>query len=187
MNVFCYNVVGDIMAGRKKNKNTKIPVLECLEASVGTEEYIEMVLGLVFMFFGFVSPLMCFLFELKNFEETPPPLGLFELFAGMLLFFSVFGIIGLIFFLDFLKPVVRMHILKRKGKKYEALVCEYVDDNRYIDGAPTQVVKLLIKAPRGEKVIYYQLGTAEKPYEINSKVKVKMYRNIFRIIKEENK
>lgn len=175
------------MAVRKKNKNKSYPVLECLEASVGTEEYIEMILGIVFMFFGFVSPLMCFLFELKNFEDAPPPLGLFELFAGMLLLFSIFGIIGLIFFLDFLKPVVRMRILKRKGKKYDAVVCEYVDDNRYIDGAPTQVVELLIKAPRGEKIIYYQLGKADKPYEINSKIKVKMYRNIFRIIEEENK
>lgn len=176
--------------GRKKgSKNKKnYPVIECLEARLGTEEYIELALGLVLMIFGFISPIICFLNALHNLGNVTPPIGLIEIFAAMLIFFGVFGFIGVIFFINFMKPMLMMRKIKSKGKEKDAIVYEYTDDDNYIDGVPTQVVKLLVEDKKKPIFIYYQLGKAEQPYEINSKVRIKMYRNIFRIIEEkENK
>ena len=172
-----------MMSENKKRKKTiDYPVVECLEASVGTEELIEMGLGLVLMFFGFVSPILCFLNALHNLGNiSSTPTGLLEILIVMLVFFSIFGIIGLIFFMDFLKPIVRMIILKFKGEEKTAIVYGYTSDNRYIDDKPTKIVKLLLEEE--QKLVYYQLGTFKRPYKRNSKIKIKTYKNMFRILK----
>ncbi|MBQ6539114.1 MAG: hypothetical protein IJL76_02430 [Bacilli bacterium] len=163
---------------RKTKKELNYPVLECIEASIGTGEIIELGLGLVFMFFGFISPVICFLNASNNIGKVST--GLLEIFAIMLIFFSVFGIIGLIFFIDFLKPVIRMIILKYKGVEKTAIVFGYTSDNRYIDDKPTRIVKLLIEDE--QKLVYYQLGHFRRPYKRNSKVILRTYKNMFRII-----
>ena len=39
----------------------------------------------------------------------------------------------------------------------------------------------------GKKFILYQLGDTVKPYKINSKIKLKVYKNLFKIIKNDEK
>ena len=103
----------------------------------------------------------------------------------MLVAFSIFGIMGLVFFVNFLKPVFMIYTINKKGKEKKAVVCEYLDDDESIDDFPTQIVKLLIEDKENPIYVYYQLGTTERPYPKNAKIKIKMYRHMFRIIKDK--
>ena len=74
-----------------------------------------------------------------------------------------------------------MIVLKFKGEEKTAVVCGYTSDNRYIDDKPTKIVKLLIE--EDQKLVYYQLGTFKRPYKRNSIIRIKTYKNMFKIIK----
>ena len=56
-----------------------------------------------------------------------------------------------------------------------------MDDNIHINGQPTQIVKLLVQTTNGPRFILYQLGNTLKPYRINDKIDIKVYRNKFMI------
>ena len=77
-------------------------------------------------------------------------------------------------------------ILKRSGKEIIATVYGYMDDNVIYNGLPTQIVKLLVQGNEGPRFILYQLGDTKKPYKINSKIKLLVYKNIFCIKKDNN-
>lgn len=168
----------------RKNSKKNYPVIECLEARIGTNELIELGLGIVLTFFGFILPIICFLNALNKIGQLKPPSGLVELLGLMLLIFGVFGIVGIIFLVNFFKEVKMLNIIKKKGKVKTAIVYEYIDDDQYIDEYPTQIVKLLVEDKNRLIFIYYQLGTLDKPYEINSKIKIKVYKHIFKIIED---
>lgn len=168
----------------KRDPKMDYPIIECLEARIGMEEIIELILGIILTFFGFISPVICFLIEWNDLGKISPPSGLVQIFIAMFIAFSLFGIIGMIFLRSFLKQLTMLSIIKRKGKEKEAIVYEYVDDDNSVDGFPTQVVKLLVEDKKKPIFIYYQLGTTNQPYPVNSKIKIKMYRTIFKIIEE---
>ncbi len=185
MNFFWYNEIGDTMNKKRiKSSKEKYPVIECLEARFGTEEIIELVLGVVLTFFGFISPIICFLMEWHDLGHITPPSGLIQIFIAMFIAFSLFGIIGIIFLVGFFKSFSMYLTIKKKGRVKTAVVCEYIDDDSSIDGFPNQVVKLFIEDKKRPIIVYYQLGSSKQPYAINSRIKIKMYRKIFRIIEE---
>ena len=64
------------------------------------------------------------------------------------------------------------------------IVYGYMDDNLFINGNPAQIVKLKIDTNEGPKFILYQTGDIKQPYKINSQIKLKVYKNIFHIEKE---
>ena len=51
---------------------------------------------------------------------------------------------------------------------------------------PNQIVKLLINTNDGPRFILYQLAGAEHPYKINSKINLKVYKDIFLIEKKKD-
>ncbi len=169
----------------KRVKGKNYPVVECFEARIGSEDIIELILGIILMFVGFVSPVIFYLNQLNNMGNINPPSGLVQIFISMLVAFSIFGIMGLVFFINFLKPVFMILTINKRGKEKKAVVCEYLDDDSSIDDFPTQIVKLLIEDKENPIYVYYQLGTTERPYPKNAKIKIKMYRHIFRIINDK--
>lgn len=72
--------------------------------------------------------------------------------------------------------------VKKYGTDTEAIVYGYEDDGSLqVMGTYAQTVKLIINTPTGEKMIFYDLGKLTKPYDVNSKVKVRVYNDLFLI------
>ena len=72
--------------------------------------------------------------------------------------------------------------VKKYGTDTEAIVYGYEDDGSLqVMGMCAQTVKLIINTPTGEKMIFYDLGKLTKPYDVNSKVKIRVYNDIFLI------
>ena len=104
----------------------------------------------------------------------------------IILFCSIFAIVGLVSFIISARTIIRNYIVKAKGKEIEATVYGYMDDNVLLNGTPAQIVKLLVITKEGPRFILYQLGDIKHPYKINSKIKLLVYKNIF-IVKEDKK
>ena len=57
-----------------------------------------------------------------------------------------------------------------------------MDDNVLLNGVPAQIVKLLVHTKQGPRFILYQLGDIKHPYKINSKIKLKAFKDMFLIM-----
>ncbi len=100
------------------------------------------------------------------------------------LFIVVFGAIGIASLIIMFRPIIRYLILKMKGKRITGTVFGYLDDNVTMNGLPGQVVKILVHTKRGPRFLFYQLGRTDKPYAINSKVSLDVYKDMIRITKD---
>lgn len=149
------------------------PVIECKEANMGfwTVAF-PMIFAVGFGFFGFVMPIAM---ALAGEEDI----------LSLFLFCSIFGIVGVVAFIIAIKPVIRYLAIKFRGKEIDATVYGYMDDNVLLNGVPAQIVKLLVSTNDGLKFIMYQLGGIEQPYKINSKIKLKVYKDMFLIVKND--
>ena len=61
-----------------------------------------------------------------------------------------------------------------------------MDDNVILNGSPAQIVELLVNTNEGPRFILYQLADIKRPYKINSKIKLLVYKDIFLVKKEKN-
>ena len=167
---YCHNATGLDTA----KADMEYPVIECKEASINFWNFwFPMIFAVAFGFFGFIFPLI--------FVLADPSSALM-----IMLFCSIFGIIGVVAFVIAIKQVIRSNKVKQKGKEIEATVYGYMDDNILLNGSPAQIVKLLVITKEGPRFILYQLGDIKHPYKINSKIKLLVYKNIF-IVKEDKK
>ena len=149
------------------------PVIECREAGITFWNFVfPMIFAVSFGFFGFVFPLS-FLFVGDKGEAL-----------SVFLFCSIFGIIGVVAFVISMIPVVRTLMIMLRGKNIEAVVYGYMDDNVLLNNVPAQIVKLLVTTNDGKKFILYQLGDIKQPFKVNSRINLKVYKDIFLI---ENK
>ena len=149
------------------------PVIECKEAGITFWNFaFPMIFAVSFGFFGFVFPLS-FLFAGDKGEAL-----------SVFLFCSIFGIIGVVAFVISMVPVVRTLMIMLRGKNIEAVVYGYMDDNVLLNNVPAQIVKLLVTTNDGKKFILYQLGDIKQPFKVNSRINLKVYKDIFLI---ENK
>lgn len=147
------------------------PVIECKEGSVTfANSFFLIVFSIPFILFGF-----SILFA--NAVDLPSKILAIFLFV-------MFGGAGLLTFSKGLKPIINFFIVKLKGKKIEATVYGVVNDhNLHINEKPAQIVQLLINTEDGYKLIFYELGTTNCPYEINNKVVLQVYKDKFLIVK----
>lgn len=156
-----------------RSANMEYPVIECKEADIG---FFNVAFPMIFAvgggFFGFIFPLF-FLYA-----------GDGEDFFIVALMCSIFALMGIVAFVIGIKPVIRYFSVKSKGKEVEAIVYGYMEDNLFINGIPAQIVKLLVDTNDGKKFILYQLGDVKRPYKVNGKIKLKVYKDVFLI---ENK
>lgn len=144
------------------------PVIKCKEANVGFWTIgFPMIFVLAFGLTGFLGMILSSVLDLK-----------------MFLFFSIFEIIGIVALVIVITHIIRYLKIKNKGKEIEATVYGYMDDNILINNNPSQIVKLLVNTNDGPKFILYQLGDIKQPYKVNSKIKLKVYKDIFFIVKD---
>ena len=167
---YCHNATGLDTA----KADMEYPVIECKEASINFWNFwFPMIFAVSFGFFGFIFPLIFILAD--------PSSALM-----VILFCSIFGIIGVNAFVIAIKQVIRSNKVKQKGKEIEAIVYGYMDDNILLNGTPAQIVKLLVTTKDGKRFILYQLKDTAHPYKINSRIKLLVYKDIF-MVKKDNK
>ncbi len=146
--------------------NMEYPVIECKEANLGFFNTVfPLIFAVSFGFFGFVFP---FLLSEEDASEVS-------------LMFFAFGLIGIIALLITLYNVAKYLLVKINGKEIEGIVYGYMSDNMLINGNPAQIVKIKIDTDEGPRFILYQTGDIKQPYAINGTIKLKVYKNIFRI------
>lgn len=156
-----------------KNTTMEYPVIECKEVSITFWNTVfPMIFAISFGGMGFASILIFLISDSATSISEK---------VGIFLFLSVFALVGIVAFIISIKPLIRYFTIKRQGREIEA----YMNDNLFLNGSPAQIVKLLVNTNDGLKFILYQLGDIKKPYEINSKIKVKVYKDIFLIVKKK--
>ncbi len=98
-----------------------------------------------------------------------------------------FLVIGIGFLLVLLFNIWKIVANQLFGKTLDGIIYGYMDDTIAYNGINGQKAKILVNASEGKKFILLPLATTEKPYEVNSKVKVRVYKNIARILDEDIK
>ena len=168
-----------------RTADMEYPVIECKEARVG---FWNCVFPAIFAFafgIGGLAPLVMALAMKAVSSEVGEASGFF---SSSFVFFGfssiIFLPIGVIALVLAIKPLIRNAKIKANGKDIEATVYGYMDDNILLNGHPAQIVKLLVTTEEGPKFILYQLGDIKQPFKINSKINLKVYKDIFLI---ENK
>ncbi|MBP5366966.1 MAG: zinc ribbon domain-containing protein [Bacteroidales bacterium] len=143
------------------------PVIECKEANLGFwRVWFPLIFAVSFGIMGAAFTVAM----LKQGE-----------YLGVL-FISIFDLIGLVALIIALKNIYRNILVKLRGKEIDATVYGYMDDNVLLNGVPAQIVKLLVHTKQGPRFILYQLGDIKHPYKINSKIKLKAFKDMFLIM-----
>ena len=165
---YCGQYVG---TATTQELSAEYPTLECKNASLTFWNVLfPMIFCLSFGFFGFIFPLL-----FRGMDEGEWMVQIISLpFAAISL---VAGAIVLI-------HVIRYVLVMTQGTETTAVVYGYMNDTISYNNAPGQVVKLLLDTPNGKRFIYYKTGRTDKPYAVNHPVRLKIYRNLFRILPE---
>lgn len=154
-----------------KNADMEYPVLDCKEAHLNFWNTIfPLIFAVTFGFTGIIFPIV---FALLSEDIT--------ITIATTLGCSIFVIIGIVSAAIVINALIKYNSVKTKGKEIYGTVYGYMNDNIYINEMPAQIVKLLITTDTGPKFILYQLHDTKRPYKINSKIKLKVYNNIFKI------
>lgn len=120
-----------------------------------------------------------------NFWNVVFPM-IFAVMFGFFFLLPPFGLISISAFIIGFVPLYRYLLIDLKGKEIEAVVYGYLDDKILFNDKPSQIVKLLVDTYDGKKFILYQLADTGQPFQINSKIKLKVYKNLFHIVKDKN-
>ncbi len=151
--------------------NMEYPVIECKEAVLSFWTIVfPTIIAIIFGVFGILIPIVI----ISN-----------DGFSPNILFLCIFTIVSVIAYYIVIVNIFKYVILHIKGKEVEATVYGYMNDNVLVDGQPTQILKLLITTEEGPKFILYQLGDINRPYKLNRKLKVLVYKDLFCIEREK--
>ena len=143
------------------------PEVKCKEASLG--------------FFSIVFPLIFFLgFGLSAIVALLVMVG--SGVPGGFLFSLPFLFIGCGAGFILFKNLWYYISVKLHGKEIEGTVYGYANDVISYNDTPGQVCKLLVNSSNGPRFIMYQLKGTGKPYAINTKIPLKVYKDRFMIL-----
>lgn len=163
-----------------KEADMEYPVLECKESFINFWNTIfPLMFAIPFGFFGFIFPIIFICMEIATSTSEGSIINVLP----VLLFCIIPALLSIGAFIITFKSIKRYLIVKKKGEEIYGTVYGYMDDNLYINGSPAQIVKILIESSEGKRFILYQTGDTIKPYKINSKIKLIVYKNIFLIPK----
>ncbi len=165
---YCGQYVGTV---ETQDLTAEYPVLQCRNASITFWNFLfPMIFFVMFGFFGFIFPLF-----FRGFGDDDGFVQLIGLpFAAISIAAGVIIAVHLVRYLS----------VQFLGTETTAVVYGYMDDTISYNGRPGQVVKLLLDTANGKRFIFYRTGKTEKPYVVNSVVRLKVWRNNFRIMPE---
>lgn len=147
------------------------PVMECKEAVLN---FWNLCFPAIFAVMFSTTALTVMLGMLKSGEDW-----------SVVLFVLPFLRVGVVAACIVINVVVRYVKVKICGRKMTATVYGYMNDNVYLNGAPAQIVKLLVQTSEEPRFIMYQLGDTKQPYGVNTQIPLIVYRNYFMIDKRE--
>ena len=167
---YCHN-----KTGMTKDEGLKdIPTIECKEVVISF--WTILFPGIFAFAFGFAGFGMPFIFLNSPGGDFGP---------AMILFFIPFMAVSVGAFVFLITPFVRLFKVHFFGREIEGTVHSYCNDVVNFNDVPGQTVRILLDTDEGPRYIKYQLGGINHPYEIDSKIKLKVYKNIFRIVEKE--
>ena len=127
-----------------------------------------MIFAVAVGFFGFCFPLI--------FQEAG------EVDSSILIICIPFALIGIVSLGIVIRNIWMYVSVCLFGKEIEGIVYGYTSDTVAYNGIAGQVCKLLVHSSQGSRFIMYQLGNTTKPYQINTKIPLKVYKDRFIII-----
>ena len=128
------------------------------------------IFAVMFSIFGFM-PLW---FDSASLNGDPPPP----------IFCLPFALVGFGATVVVVYSVWKYILVSSKGKEITGVVYGYMDDVVSFNHRPGQVCKILVDTLKGKRFIYYSLQGTNKPYPVNGKVRLKVYKNYFMIVKK---
>ena len=129
--------------------------------------------GIFSVTFGFVGFLPLWLDSLAMNADRPPRI-----------FFFIFAVVGIGATVIVIYSLYKYVLVSLKGKEITGIVYGYMDDVVNYNHQPGQVCKILVDTLKGKRFIYYSLQGTNKPYPINETIRLKVYKNYFRIVKK---
>lgn len=156
-----------------KNAYMEYPVIDCKEAKLALYHFFVLIAAVGFGYIGF--PTFFSLFKTDDLSVVV---------LGLIITLPFLGVSVFCFYI-FFRDTIRSIIVNFFGKEINATVFGYMDDVILVNGFPTQIVKLLVTTNDGPKFILYQLGDSIQPFKINSKIKLKVYKDIFLIVNKK--
>lgn len=161
------------VTGLDSNKaNMEYPVIECKEVNIVNPVFLVFFIFIfIFIMFGAIFPIIIF----NRFSS-------FSSFS--IVMFLPFIIISIFILSIVLSPIIRYIKVKTKGKEINATVYGYMNDEYSQSSNGNQIVKLKVDTNEGPKFILYQMGHSQKLYKINSKIKLKVYKDLFMILND---
>jgi len=87
-------------------------------------------------------------------------------------------LIGVVGAVIVIRNLLRHRTVRTRGDYITAKVIGYTNDNFVVNGSPTQVVKLLVETRDGPRVLLYRLGKTNRPYSVNSELKLLVYKDL---------
>ena len=100
------------------------------------------------------------------------------------IFFLPFAVVGFGATVILIYSLYKYVLVSLKGKETTGIVYGYMDDVVNYNHRPGQVCKILVDTLKGKRFIYYSLQGTNRPYPVNEKVTLKVYKNYFRIVKK---
>jgi hypothetical protein len=132
--------------------------------------------GIFSVMFGIVGCMPLWVEDITTGSESMPRL-----------FFVPFALVGAGATVVVVYSLYKYVLVSLKGKEITGTVYGYMDDVVSYNHRPGQVCKILVDTLKGKRFIYYSLQGTNRPYPVNGKVRLMVYKNYFRIIKEPKK
>ncbi|MCR5719965.1 MAG: hypothetical protein K6F84_05315 [Lachnospiraceae bacterium] len=151
--------------------NMEYPLIECKEAHLNFWNLaFPAIFAFGFGFFGFIFPIA---FSMAG-----------DKFGGFAKIICIpFAVIGVVALIIVLRNLYYYFSVRLMGKETEGTVYGYVDDDMVLNGQAAQACKILIHTSEGPRFIMYQLKETLRPYGINGKIRLKVYKDRFTIVK----
>ena len=149
--------------------SAKYETIDCKNASLSFWTILfPLIFGVTFGFIGLVLPRII----------DPSQRGDFPL---RLICFP-FAVISIVAWAIILYTLYKHILVIRKGKEITGTVYGYKDGTINYNHRPGQLCKILVDTREGKKFIFYPILGNDKPYPVNSKLKLKAYQNYFMVV-----
>ena len=152
--------------------NQYLPEIECKEANLSFWTLVfPLIFAVMFSFAGIGMPIFLY----TQGERDVP-----------YFFFIPFALVGLGATGIVLYGIYKAIVISLFSKEITGTVQGYRNDNVLYNGMPGQTAEILISTYDGQKLLLYQIGGPSRPFQVGKKVRIKVYKDYFKVIKEKD-